>query len=237
MGEILRTDRERRIRWNMESKESETMYKLAKGGELATREVLGLKPQTPDENGERKVVTDQTSILHIASERWRKIYNRFEDETPEEVKERDRARERVKEVVKKHMEGREVEEAMEGLAWSSIFAKSNIEKALKEVKKGTVPGGQGFDTGFYNAQKDVMLDHLSQLFWSIAESGDMTEAMKEATISVLYKGKGKDTEEITSYRPVSITDTTYRILTKAIKLKLEAAVTAAIGRLGVWHTS
>lgn len=195
--------------------------------EKKSREVLRLKPQAPDENGERKVVKDHESILHIASERWRKIYNKFENETEEEVEERNRAREKVRGVVKEHMEGREVKEAMEGLAWSSIFAKNNIEKALKEVKKGTVPGGQGFDTGFYNAQKDVMLDHLAQLFWSIAESGDMTEAMKEAT-KVLYKGKGKDTEEITSYRPVSITDTTYRILTKAIKLKLEAAVTAAI---------
>ena len=61
--------------------------------------------------------------------------------------------------------------------------------------------------------------------------------MKEAVISILYKGKGKDTEEVTSYRPAAITDTTYRILTKAIKITLQKVVEKVIGDTNVAYMS
>ena len=48
-------------------------------------------------------------------------------------------------------------------------------------------------------------------------------------ITVLYKGKGKDKSRLKSYRPISITPASYRVLTKAIQLKLAPVVTALIG--------
>ena len=103
--------------------------------------------------------------------------------------------------------------------WAKIFAEENVRKAMSGVKKGTVPGGMGFDTGYYDDQKEMLAPHLSELFMNVATSGDMTAAMKEAVITVLHKGKGKDEEEVTSYRPVSITHAHYRIMTKAIGMQ------------------
>ena len=95
----------------------------------------------------------------------------------------------------------------------------------------------GFDTGYYDDQKEMLAPHLSELFMNVATSGDMTAAMKEAVITVLHKGKGKDEEEVTSYRPVSITHAHYRIMTKAIGIKLQAAVAAVIGESQVAYMS
>ena len=61
--------------------------------------------------------------------------------------------------------------------------------------------------------------------------------MKEATITVLHKGKGKDEEEMKSYRPVSITHAHYRIMTKAIGWKMRKAVEAVIGESQVAYVS
>ena len=104
-------------------------------------------------------------------------------------------------------------------------------------KKGTMPASDGFDIDFYARHAKLLVPHLQGLFREILERGDLTEAMKEATVSVLYKGRGKDKEDITSYRPVSITDTAYRILTKAIKIKMQKAVEAVIGDTNVAYCS
>ena len=47
----------------------------------------------------------------------------------------------------------------------------------------------------------------------------MTPQMREAIISILYKGKG-DRDLCKSHRPVSLTDVTCRIIDKALQLAL-----------------
>ena len=58
----------------------------------------------------------------------------------------------------------------------------------------------------------------------------MPDAMRTAKTSMLYKGKGKPTDEPKSYRPIAVTVTAYRIMMKAIQLQLAPAVTTMIGK-------
>ena len=53
--------------------------------------------------------------------------------------------------------------------------------------------------------------------------------MRRAIISMLYKGGSKPAELPKSYRPIAVTNTAYRILLKAVQLKLAPAVTAVLG--------
>ena len=87
-------------------------------------------------------------------------------------------------------------------------------------------------TNFY-AKADItklVIPHLVRLFAEVATTGDMTNAMKEACLSVLYKGRRKNPEIMKSYRPVAILPVEYRIMTRAIKQKL-----TRVGR-GEGHT-
>ena len=68
-----------------------------------------------------------------------------------------------------------------------------------------------------------------------AETKDMTMAMKEAVVTVLYKGGGKDRNKCKSYRPVSVTPMEYRVMMKAVQLKLQGAVEAVLGRTQMAH--
>ena len=116
------------------------------------------------------------------------------------------------------MEGRDVAALMKGLTVEGITDEDNLVKALRQVKKGTVLAEDGFPTEFYAAKelREEMVPHLARLLRETLSKEDMTEAMKEACITVLYKGRGKDPTMLKSYRPISITPASYRILTKAI---------------------
>jgi len=146
------------------------------------------------------------------------------------------ARNRVIAKVKRHMSGREVSGVMEGLEVDSIISRDNIAEAIKQIKKGTVPGQDGFGTDFY-AREDItplLLDHLVKLFSSVVKDKEvMTEAMRMAVITVLYKGRDKDRLECKSYRPISVTAVEYRILMKAVQIKVRPAIEAVVGETNV----
>ena len=63
----------------------------------------------------------------------------------------------------------------------------------------------------------------------------MTEEQREASVSTVYKGKGKDKAEKNSYRPIAVTPTDYMILTKTIQKKLLPAVLQVIGETQVGY--
>jgi ribonuclease HI/GNAT superfamily N-acetyltransferase len=143
--------------------------------------------------------------------------------------ERDSVVEEVLDQVRAHAAGRKV--AWENLDPEKMFSEKNITEAIRKLRRGTVPGNDGFSIEFY-ARPDVqeyMVPHLRRLFLKMAQDGVMTEAMREAIISVLYKGRGKEKTRMKSYRPISVTMAEYRIMTKAIQLKLQGVVRSVIG--------
>jgi hypothetical protein len=81
---------------------------------------------------------------------------------------------------------------MQGLSIDSIAGAVNVGRALRMVTKGTVPSDDGFPTEFYakGELRGTMVPHLGRLFRKVVSQEDMSEAMKEACITVLYiKGR------------------------------------------------
>ena len=128
--------------------------------------------------------------------------------------------------------GEEVEGAMAGLRVEEILAEENIDKAITQIKKGTVGGEDGFDTTFYAIPeaRAALIDHLGVMFREIREDKRMPESMRCAGLSMLYKGKGRSPKLPKNYRPIAVTNSAYRILMKAIQLKLAPATTAVVGK-------
>ena len=140
---------------------------------------------------------------------------REEEEQGEEAQlraeQRQQKRRQVVEKVKAHMarlDSGAVEKAMAGMDMTAILTEKNIEAAIKELKKGTVPGRDGLGIDFYAKRcvRAKLIAHLRRHFLATLTDG-MPDAMKEAVISVLYKGRGKDPLECKSFRPISVTRT------------------------------
>ena len=111
------------------------------------------------------------------------------------------------------------ERVMAGLTMETMFSEENVGPALTEMTKGTEPGGGGLPPEYYNMEgvKERVVPRLCRLFREVFGNRDMTEAIKVAIIiTVLFKGKGNDEQDVGSYRPISVTPTEYRIMTKAI---------------------
>lgn len=122
---------------------------------------------------------------------------------------------------------RVTEAAAATLSIESIFSLENIRAAVRSVKKGTVPGEDGLSIEFYLAQEEVMVPHLREFFLAMNSKGEMTPAMREAVITLLHK-KG-DRAEWRNYRPVSVTAIEYRILGRAIHLKMRPVMSTILG--------
>ena len=108
---------------------------------------------------------------------------------------REKAKRHILEMIRGHVasrDGEEVEQAMGRLTMENILSTENIREAIKEIKKGTVPGDDGFDTGFFSNPEveEMMTGHLKQLYTEIRLDKIMPAAMRTAKTSMLYKGRG-----------------------------------------------
>ena len=105
--------------------------------------------------------------------------------------------ERILQQVREHApRSADIADLMQNLSAAHMFSEKNIRRAILKTKKGTVPAADGYDTAFYAHPDviDIVVPILAKPFQHIAreDSTGMTEAMRMATISVLYKGRGKD---------------------------------------------
>ena len=72
-----------------------------------------------------------------------------------------------------------------------------------------------------------MSKHVSKLAMNCFAEGALMPAMREALISILYKGKG-DRDLCPSHRPVSLTDAAMRIIDKAMQMTLNEVVPSVL---------
>ena len=81
---------------------------------------------------------------------------------------------------------------------------------------------------YYIDHADGISPLLSRLFREILTHGRVTETMRLAILSPIFKNKG-ETHDPMRYRPISVTTMEYRILAKCIAQRLNEAVPFLIG--------
>ena len=223
--EMVREQDLQRALWHPGSEGNRTLYDMvrtkARGGDLM---------KMRNANGEEVTATE--GIREIVDTHYDDTFNLHRKaEAGEDKEARRQAMNEILQEVRDHRK-KQGGDVFGGLSVESILEGKNIEKAIRSVRKGTVPAEDGFGTSWYatGRVKGIMVGHLQALFRECVKNGELTEAMKTAIISVLHKGKGKDPEVMKSYRPVSITPSEYRILTRAIQQKLQGVCAQLIGR-------
>ena len=95
-----------------------------------------------------------------------------------------------------------------------------IAKALKELPNDKTPGSDGFTTNFYKFfwcdLKELLYDSYKFSF----DIGELTNDQKRGILNLIPK-EGKDLRELRNWRPVSVLNTDYKILTKALANRLQ----------------
>ena len=103
----------------------------------------------------------------------------------------------------------------------------DVLQAIKSMQSGKAPGPDGFSIEIYKEFADKMAPILSQLYGEILEQRQLPPTMTQAIISVLLK-KDKDPLLCGSYRPISLLNCDYKILTKILATRIASVVPTII---------
>ena len=95
-------------------------------------------------------------------------------------------------------------------------------KALTNMKSDKSPGSDGLPAEFYNFFWEVIGEALVEILNFCFDRGLLTESMRLAIISLLYK-KG-DIELLKNWRPISLLNVDYKIGSKAFASRLQLVI-------------
>ena len=100
------------------------------------------------------------------------------------------------------------------------FTMQELMKVKKGLKNSKSPGNDGLNNEFYKAcwkfiAPDI-LDTLNEIFLS----GSLPRSMTQGVTSLVYKNKGTR-DNLKFWRPISLLNTDYKIMTRTIATRLE----------------
>ena len=172
-----------------------------------TREQNVQKSRTIKEIKKRsgEITTKQEEIKEEFREFYRKLYT--EERQPNENKE-----EEYTKYVRKIEEGDR--EDME-----HPFTENEIEVAIKELNKNKSPGPDGLTNEFYQTFQGQLTPILKKVVDQAIERGRIPGEMKLSYITLLPKDE-KNRTEVSKYRPVSLLNTDYKVISKILTARL-----------------
>ena len=102
-----------------------------------------------------------------------------------------------------------------------------IGKTLKQLQNDKIPGSDGFTTNFYKFFWQDLREFLFDSCKYSFEHGMLTSDQRRGILNLIPKGN-KDIRFLNNWRPVSILNTDYKILTKALAIRLQSVLPSLI---------
>lgn len=104
---------------------------------------------------------------------------------------------------------------------------SELAEAVKSLQSGKSPGPDGFPADFYKLFWKQLAPHILEMFTESFYLGILPHTLNQASISLLLK-KGKDPLQCGSYRPISLLNADFKLLSKVLARRLETALPTII---------
>ena len=102
-----------------------------------------------------------------------------------------------------------------------------LTNALKGMNRNKSPGIDGITVEFYIKFWDKLKHLLHKVIISIQEEQQLSRSMKKGIISLFYKKKG-DKTDIKCFRPISLLNVDYKIISKALANRLKLVMESII---------
>ena len=95
-----------------------------------------------------------------------------------------------------------------------------LSQALRDLPNSKTPGSDGLSTEFYKFFWSDIKDLVHESFTYSFEKGELSTDQKRGIITLLPKD-GKDITNIKNWRPITLLNTDYKLLTKALAESIE----------------
>ena len=103
----------------------------------------------------------------------------------------------------------------------------DLTKALQSMANNKSPGLDGFTANFYKYFWSELKNPLFESYLYSFENGQLSDGQRRGLLNLIPKPL-KDLRLLNSWRPVSLLSTDYKILAKALSLKLQSVIPALI---------
>ena len=104
-----------------------------------------------------------------------------------------------------------------------LLSLPELTDSLRSLNLGRSPGSDGLTTEFYlhfwNSLGPLLLRVAEQCFLD----GELTESMKESITRLIFKKRG-DAKHLKNWRPISLLNVDYKIISKAITIRLSKVI-------------
>ena len=108
------------------------------------------------------------------------------------------------------------------------LSESEVLNALKHSNNGSAPGLDGLPGEFYKFfWKDIKEPLLSSYSYSLSE-GMLSKSQRMGLICLHHKGKGLSRGTISNWRPISLTNMDYKLITKVFARRLNSCIDKCI---------
>lgn len=104
-----------------------------------------------------------------------------------------------------------------------------IMQAIKTLKNNKTPGPDGFISEFYKKFAQELAPYLKNMLNESLSHGHLPPTLRQAAITLILK-KGKDPLQCGSYRPISLLNVDYKILSKILSARMEKLLPHIISR-------
>ena len=103
-----------------------------------------------------------------------------------------------------------------------------IGNSLKSLNNNSSPGIDGLTTSFlkffWNKLRSIVLQSFQHSF----DSGQLSTSQKRGVISLIHKGKDLSRSDLKNWRPITITNTDYKILSKCLASRIQKVITSIV---------
>lgn len=113
------------------------------------------------------------------------------------------------------------------LSLDKPFTASEIETALKCMGKYKAPGPDGFQPVFYQECWEVVNTSVISFVLNFFRTGELPEGMNDALVVLI--AKVAKPERVTQFRPISLCNVLFKIITKVMVLRLKEVMPLLIG--------
>ena len=88
------------------------------------------------------------------------------------------------------------------------------------MKNNSAPGSDGIPIEFYKCFWTKLKTHLMEAYRYSYNKGQFTPSQTLGIITLLHKGKDLNKGDLNNWRPISLTNTDYKIFTKVLANRL-----------------
>ena len=108
---------------------------------------------------------------------------------------------------------------------------SDIESALRSIPANRAPGPDGLPMGVYRAGGPAMYSRLRAAYMNLAKDPSLTETLRFAEGVMILLPKGGDPTDVGNYRPITLLNSAYKILSKVLAMRLGPALANSLSPL------